>query len=127
MLLELALGAGVREAILAVWRRWAWVRDNGRGSWPLRCCPPSSRRAWPPWAAPWGFPVLAPDLDLSVFTRSSASVKLAVDVASFTVPLAALAVLTAVALGIEMAKGLRSGAAWPSTSCRKLWNCLMER
>jgi hypothetical protein len=46
--------------------------------------------------------VLAPDLDLSVFTRSSVAVKLAADAASFVVPLASLAVLAGVVLGIEV-------------------------
>ena len=41
------------------------------------------------WACALTLPrVLAPDLDLSVFTRSSAAVKLAADAASFAVPLA---------------------------------------
>jgi hypothetical protein len=56
-------------------------------------------------------PVLAPDLDLSVFTGSSAGVRLAVDVASFAVPLAALAVLTATAIGIEIRSGRRRAAS----------------
>jgi len=60
------------------------------------------------WACALALPlVLAPDLDLSVFTGSSGTVKLAADVASFAVPLAGLVVLTAVALGIEIRSGRR--------------------
>ena len=45
------------------------------------------------WACALALPrVLAPDIDLSVFTGSSVTVKLAADVASFAVPLAGLAV-----------------------------------
>jgi hypothetical protein len=64
------------------------------------------------WACALALPrVLAPDLDLSVFTRSSAAVKLAADAASFAVPLLGLAVLTAVALGIEIRSGRRREAS----------------
>jgi hypothetical protein len=55
--------------------------------------------------------VLAPDIDLSVFTGSSVTVKLAADVASFAIPLVGLAVLAAVALGIEIRSGRKRGAA----------------
>jgi hypothetical protein len=58
------------------------------------------------WACALALPaVLAPDLDLSVFTGSAGTVKLAADVASFAVPLAGLAVLAAVALGVEIRSG----------------------
>jgi hypothetical protein len=56
-------------------------------------------------------PVLAPDLDLSVFTGSSVAVKLAADVASFALPLAGLSVFTAVALGLEIRTGRRRAAS----------------
>jgi hypothetical protein len=63
------------------------------------------------WACALALPrVLGPDLDLSVFTGSSVTVKLAADVASFAVPLAGLAVLAAVALGIEISAGRRREA-----------------
>jgi hypothetical protein len=55
--------------------------------------------------------VLAPDIDLSVFTGSSVTVKLAADVASCAVPLVGLAVLAAVALGVEIRSGRSRGAA----------------
>ena len=55
--------------------------------------------------------MLAPDIDLSVFTGSSVPVQLAADVASFAVPLAGLAVLAAVALGLEIRSGRSRGAA----------------
>src|SRR6202012_5712686 len=50
-------------------------------------------------------PVLAPDINLSVFTGSSVTVKLAADVASVAVVLAALS------LGLEIRSGHRRGAA----------------
>jgi hypothetical protein len=56
-------------------------------------------------------PVLAPDINLSVFTGSSVTVKLAADVASFAVPLAGLVVLAALSLGLEIRSGHRRGAA----------------
>jgi hypothetical protein len=63
------------------------------------------------WACALALPrVLAPDLDLAVFTGSSGTVRLAADVASFAVPLAGLAVLTAVALGMEIRSGRRRSA-----------------
>jgi len=46
-----------------------------------------------------------------VFTGSSVTVPLAADVASFAVPLAGLAVLAAVSLGIEIRSGRRRGPA----------------
>jgi hypothetical protein len=55
--------------------------------------------------------VLAPDIDLSVFTGSSVTVKLAADVASFAVPLAGLIVLAALSLGLEIRSGRRRAAA----------------
>ena len=64
------------------------------------------------WAGVLALPqALAPDIDLSVFTGSSVTVKLAADVASFAVPPAPLAVLAAVALGIEIRSGRGRGAA----------------
>ena len=108
MLLELALGAAEREATLARLatmglgeRQRAWVVA-------LEVLPAVVAAAVAAWACALALPrVLAPDLDLSVFTRSSVAVKLAADAASLAVPLAGLAVLTALALGIEIRSGRR--------------------
>jgi putative ABC transport system permease protein len=112
MLLELALGASEREATLARLatmglgeRQRAWVVA-------LEVLPAVIAAAVAAWACALALPqVLAPDIDLSVFTGSSATVKLAADVASFAVPLIGLAVLAAVALGLEIRSGRGRGAA----------------
>jgi putative ABC transport system permease protein len=112
MLLELALGASEREATLARLatmglgeRQRAWVVA-------LEVLPAVIAAAVAAWACALALPpVLAPDIDLSVFTGSSVVVPLAADVASFAVPLAGLAVLAAVALGLEIRSGRRRGAA----------------
>ena len=112
MLLELALGAPEREATLARLatmglgeRQRAWVVA-------LEVLPAVLAAAVAAWACALALPpVLAPDIDLSVFTGSSVTVKLAADVASVAVPLAGLAVLAAVALGLEIRSGRSRAAA----------------
>jgi putative ABC transport system permease protein len=111
MLLELALGAAEREATLA--RLATMGLGEGQRAWvvALEVLPAVIAAAAAAWACALALPpVLAPDLDLSVFTRSSVAVKLAADAVSFAVPLAGLTVLTAVALGIEIRSGRRRGA-----------------
>ena len=112
MLLELALGAPVRDATLA--RLATMGLSEGQRAWmvTLEVLPVVIATAVAAWACTLALPqVLAPDIDLSVFTGSSVTVKLAADVASFAVPLVGLAVLAAVALGIEIRSGRRHGAA----------------
>jgi len=112
MLLELALGAAEREATLA--RLAAMGLGEGQRAWvvALEVLPAVIAAAVAAWACALALPqVLGPDLDLSVFTGSSVTVRLAADVASFAVPLAGLAVLAAVALGIEIRSGRKRGAA----------------
>jgi hypothetical protein len=112
MLLELALGASEREATLA--RLATMGLGEGQRAWvvALEVLPAVIAAAVAAWACALALPqVLAPDIDLSVFTGSSATVKLAADVASFALPLAGLAVLAAVALGIEIRSGRGRGAA----------------
>ena len=112
MLLELALGATEREATLA--RLATMGLGEGQRAWvvALEVLPAVIAAAVAAWACALTLPrVLAPDLDLSVFTGSSAAVKLAADAASFAVPLAGLAVLTAVVLGIEIRSGRRCEAS----------------
>jgi putative ABC transport system permease protein len=103
MLLDLALGAAEREATLA--RLATMGLGEGQRAWvvALEVLPAVIAAAVAAWACTLALPrVLAPDLDLSVFTRSSVAVKLAADAASFVVPLASLAVLACVVLGIEV-------------------------
>jgi putative ABC transport system permease protein len=112
MLLELALGAAEREATLA--RLATMGLGEGQRAWvvALEVLPAVIAAAAAAWACALALPrVLAPDLDLSVFTRSSATVKLAADAASVAVPLAGLAVLAAVALGTEIRSGRRRAAS----------------
>ena len=112
MLLELALGAAEREATLA--RLATMGLGEGQRAWvvALEVLPAVIAAAVAAWACALALPrVLAPDLDLSVFTRSSVTVKLAADAASVAVPLAGLAVLAAVALGIEIRSGRRRAAS----------------
>ena len=111
MFLELALGSAEREATLA--RLATMGLGEGQRAWvvALEVLPAVIAAAVAAWACTRALPrVLAPDLDLSVFTRSSVAVKLAADAASLAVPLAGLAVLTALALGIEIRSGRRRGA-----------------
>ena len=111
MLLELALGAAEREATLA--RLATMGLDERQRAWvvALEVLPAVIAAAVAAWASALALPlVLAPDLDLSVFTGSSGPVKLAADVASFAVPLVGLALLTAVALGLEIRLGRRRSA-----------------
>jgi putative ABC transport system permease protein len=112
MLLELALGAAEREATLA--RLATMGLGEGQRAWvvALEVLPAVIAAAVAAWACALALPqVLAPDIDLSVFTGSSVTVKLAADVASIAVPLAGLAVLAAVALGIEIRSGRSRVAA----------------
>jgi putative ABC transport system permease protein len=112
MLLELALGSAQRNATLA--RLATMGLSEGQRAWivALEVLPAVIATAVAAWACVLALPrVLAPDIDLSVFTGSPVTVKLAADVASFAVPLAGLAVLAAVALGIEIRSGRRRGAA----------------
>jgi len=112
MLLELALGASEREATLA--RLATMGLGEGQRAWvvALEVLPAVIAAGVAAWACALALPrVLAPDIDLSVFTGSAVTVRLAADVASFALPLIGLAVLAAVALGIEIRSGRRRGAA----------------
>jgi putative ABC transport system permease protein len=112
MLLELALGASEREATLA--RLASLGLGEGQRAWvvALEVLPAVIAAAVAAWACALALPgLLAPDIDLTAFTGSSVTVKLAADVASFAVPLAGLAVLVAVALGLEIRSERARGAA----------------
>jgi putative ABC transport system permease protein len=112
MLLELALGASERDATLA--RLATMGLGEGQRAWvvALEVLPAVIAAAVAAWACAVALPrVLAPDLNLSVFTGSSNSVPLAANVASVAVPLFGLALVAVVALGIEIRWGRRRGAA----------------
>jgi hypothetical protein len=112
MLLELALSASEREATLARLATMGLGEGQRARVVALEVLPAVIAAAVAAWACALALPqVLAPDIDLSVFTGSSVTVKLAADVASFAVPLAGLAVLAALALGIEIRSGRSRGAA----------------
>ncbi len=112
MLLELALGASERDATLARLsvmglgeRQRAWVVA-------LEVLPAVLAAAVAAWACAVALPrVLAPDINLTVFTGTSNSVALVANVASIAVPLLGLALVAVVALGIEIRWGRRRGAA----------------
>jgi len=106
MLLELSFGAAEREAMLG--RLATMGLSEGQRAWmvALEVLPTVVAAGVATWACALTLPqVLAPDLDLSVFTGSSVTVKLAADLASFALPLAGLVVLAVVALGIEIRSG----------------------
>jgi putative ABC transport system permease protein len=112
MLFELALGAADRKATLARLATMGLGEGQRAGVVALEVLPAVITAAVAAWACALALPqVLAPDLDLSVFTRSSVAVKLAADVASFAVALTGLAALTAVALAIEIRSGRRREAS----------------
>jgi hypothetical protein len=112
MLFELALGAADRKATLARLATMGLGEGQRAGVVALEVLPAVIAAAVAAWACALALPqVLAPDLDLSVFTRSSVAVKLAADVASFAVALTGLAALTAVALAIEIRSGRRREAS----------------
>jgi hypothetical protein len=111
MLLEFALGGAEREATLA---RLA-VMGIGEGQQArvvaLEVLPAAAAAGAAAWASALVLPrVVAPAIDLSVFTGSSAGVALAPDIASVALPLIGLAVLAAVSLGIEIRSLRRRGA-----------------
>jgi putative ABC transport system permease protein len=112
MLLELALGAAEREATLA---RLA-VMGLGEGQRArvvvLEVLPAVVAAAVAGWACAMALPgIVAPAIDLSVFTGSSAAVVLSPDAASVGWPLAALAVMASAALAIEIRPGRRGRVA----------------
>lgn len=120
MFLELALGAADREASLARLATMGLGERQRARVVALEVLPAVIAAAVAAWACalilPWA---LGPVIDLSVFTSTPVAVPLAPgvnfsavaplvpDVASVALPLAALIVLAAVALGIEIRSGRR--------------------
>jgi hypothetical protein len=112
MLLELALGASERDSTLA--RLATMGLGEGQRAWvvALEVLPAVIAAAAAAWACAVTLPrVLAPDINLSVFTGTSIPVPLAANVVSVAVPLFGLALVAVVSLGIEIRWGRRRGAA----------------
>jgi len=112
MLLELALGASERDSTLA--RLATMGLGEGQRAWvvALEVLPAVIAAAVAAWACAVTLPrVLAPDINLSVFTGTSIPVPLAANVVSVAVPLFGLALVAVVSLGIEIRWGRRRGAA----------------
>jgi len=110
MLLELALEAADREATLARLATMGLGDGQRTRLVLLEVFPALMAAAIAAVASALVLPrVIAPAINLSVFTGSSASVPLVPDVASFALPLLGLAVVAAAALTIEIAS--RRGVA----------------
>ena len=115
MLLELALGASEREATLA--RLATMGLGEGQRAWvvALEVLPAVIAAAVAAWACALALPrVLAPDIDLSVFTGTAVPVPLAANVASFAVPTSAWPWSRRSSLGIEIRCGTQTRRGVPS-------------
>ena len=112
MLLELALGAAEREATLARLAVMGLAEGQRARVVVLEVLPAVVAAAVAGWACAMALPaIVAPAIDLSVFTGSSAGVPLSPDAASVGWPLAALGVVAFAALAIESRPGRRGAAA----------------
>ena len=123
MFLELALGAAEREATLARLATMGLGEGQRARVVALEVLPAVIAAAVGAWACALVLPrVVAPAINLSVFTSTPVSVPLAPnassfvgsvplvpDVASVALPLAGLIVIAAVSLGIEIRSGRRRG------------------
>jgi putative ABC transport system permease protein len=112
MLLELALGAAERETTLARLAAMGLGEGQRARVVVLEVLPAVLAAAVAAGACAYVLPrVVAPAIDLSVFTGSAASVALAPDLASFALPLAGLVVAAFLALGVEIRTDRRHGVA----------------
>jgi putative ABC transport system permease protein len=112
MLLELALGAAEREATLARLATMGLSEGQQTRVVVLEVLPALVAAAVAAWACALVLPrLVAPAIDLSVFTGSSAPVALTPDVAAVMLPLAALLAVAVAALAIEIAAGRRRRVA----------------
>ncbi len=112
MLLELALGAAERETTLARLAAMGLGEGQRVRMVVLEVVPALIAAALAAGVCAWVLPrLVAPSLDLSVFTGSVSAVALSPDVTSFGVPLAGLAVAAIVALGVEIRSARRRGVA----------------
>ena len=112
MLLELALGAAEREATLARLATMGLGERQRARVVALEVLPAVVAAAVAAWACAMVLPrVVAPAIDLSVFTGSPAAVPLAPDVASVALPLAGLVAVAIASLAIEIRSGRRRRVA----------------
>jgi len=112
MLLGLALGAAERESTLARLAVMGLGERQRARVVVLEVLPVVVAAAVAALACALVLPrVVAPAIDLSVFTGSQAAVALTPDVASIALPLAGLVVVAAVALAIEIRSGRRRRVA----------------
>jgi putative ABC transport system permease protein len=103
VLLQLALGAADRETTLARLATMGLGEGQRARLVLLELLPPIIAAAVAAVAAALVLPgIVAPAIDLSVFTGSSAGVRLVPDAASFALPIAGLIVVAAVTLAIEI-------------------------
>jgi len=112
LLLQLALGAPDREVILARLATMG-LPERRRGLLAaVEVLPAVVAAAVAAIGCAVALPqVVAPALNLSVFTRSQVPVPLRPDAASFALPLAGLALVTIIALGYEIRSRRRRGVA----------------
>jgi putative ABC transport system permease protein len=112
MLLGLALGAAEREATLARLATMGLAEGQRSRVAALEVLPAVLAAAVAAGACALVLPrLVAPAIDLSVFTGTAGTVPLAPDVASFVLPLAGLAIVAVVALYVEIRAGRRRGVA----------------
>jgi putative ABC transport system permease protein len=112
MLLELALGAAERETTLARLAAMGLGEGQRARVVVLEVLPAVLAAAVAAGACAYVLPrVVAPAIDLSVFTGSAASVALVPDLASFALPLGGLIVAAFLALGAEIRTDRRHGVA----------------
>lgn len=103
MVLQLALGAADREAILARLATMGLGEGKRTRLVLLEVLPPVIAAAIASVASALVLPrIVSPAINLSVFTGSGAHVPLLPDVASLALPIASLLLIAAVALAIEM-------------------------
>jgi putative ABC transport system permease protein len=112
MLLELALGAGEREATLARLATMGLAEGQRVRVVALEVLPAVAAAAVAALACALVLPrVVAPAINLSVFTGSSAAVPLTANVAAIAVPLVGLVVVGIIALALEIRAGRRRRVA----------------
>jgi putative ABC transport system permease protein len=112
MLLALALGSADRELTTARLATMGLTEGQRVRLVALEVVPPIAASAVAAVACAIALPgLVAPAIDLSVFTQSTASVPLRSDYASFLLPLTALVVITLVALALEVRSGRGRGVA----------------
>jgi hypothetical protein len=112
MLLELALGAADRELTLARLATMGLAEGQRVRLTALEVLPPIAASAAAAIGCAIALPgLVAPAIDLSVFTQSPTTVTLRPDLASFLLPLAGLLVVTVVALAYEIRSARGRGVA----------------